>query len=1209
MRSCLFACLLTVTTFICSVSNAQPIVYEGTEGPGKGKHIVFLAGDEEYRSEETQPALARILAKHHGFKCTVLFSVNPETGYIDPDASNVPGLEALKTADLCVMFWRFRHIPKEQMQHVLDYIDRAGPIVGLRTSTHPFNYPKDSEFYKYSWNYKGKDLPGGFGQKVFGMTWMSHYGTNHVMSTRMPLIKEMKSHPIMKGIEKAPWVEAGGYWTAPKDSQALTLSIPLQTMKQDAPVTEGKEYCPGAWIRNYKNDEGKSGRVFATSYGASEDLQNEEFRRLLVNGIFWSAGLEDQIKPDLKTCFVGSYQPTTFGFRGYRRFVKPSDLEDYRSPIMSHSNPVIKVPRKRSKKKKTTELSLKKGDHICLVGNALGERMQHQNYWETLLHQRFPLHNLVVRNLCFPGDAVDIRPRSLDFGAPEVHLTHSKANVVLYFFGFNESFDGEKGIAEFKKDLEELIKKTKSQKFDGENPPRIAFVSPIPAEDVADKNVKDGVEHNKMIKAYSNAIKQVAAKHKVAFANVYDSMKKEFEKSKEQLTLNGIHLNSKGYQVFGKVLNDQLFGGIRKTQKLNGKLKSEVDDKNFHWWHRYRAVNGFSIYGKRGLAGTDGTYNNRDVMERERAVLDEMTAVRDERVWKTVQGLPVSAKPDDSKTLPFINPKSNVGTKNEPKGNDKKRGSLEYISAEEQLKSFKLKDGYMIELVASEEEFPELANPLAMNFDDKGRLWVSVLPSYPHWKPKSEMADKLLIFEDSNGDGKADSCKTFATGLHQPTGFEFGHGGVYVAVQPDLLFLKDTDGDDVADSKIRKVIGFGTADSHHGLGAFEWSPGGTLHSLEGLFKFSGIETSAGPIRTKDGAVWSYKPRTEDFGIHSRLQITNPWGHVFNDYGLDFITDGTSGKHYYMPPATGHHDLPNRANRRKFPVALKKVMRPCPGVEIVSSKNFLPEDQGDYLVNNVIGLLGTMQFSLKDDGSGKRGDFKGNLLESTYANFRPVDLQFGPDGALYILDWNNALIGHLQHNLRDPNRDHSHGRIWRIRHKERPLSKPVVIDGASTDELCKMLSHPEARVRYRVRRTLAAKKTQDVISSLDKWLKKFDVSNKDHLHQMLEGLWVQQSQVSIDEKLLNSLLTCSDFRVRAAATRVLCDCRDKFPNALETFAKQVNDKHPRVRLEAVRACSYFRTPDAAEIALQALEYEMDEFLEYTLAETMKQLEQF
>ncbi len=330
--------LVLAVTFFALPALAQSVVYEGTSGVGRGKHIVFLAGDHEYRSEETLPALARILAKHHGFKCTVLFSVDPKTGEILPGSSHMPGTDALNTADLMVIFLRFQDFPKQQMQPIVDYLDRAGPVVGLRTSTHAFKIPKNSEFARFSYDSKSKGMQGGFGRQILGETWAGHYGRNHAMSTRLIPVEAAKSHSILRGVTN-PWVQAGGYWTEPvKDIEVLALAQPLNGMKIDSPVAADKKPCPGVWTRHYENAEGKRGRVFSTTYGASEDILNADFRRMLVNACFWAAGMEDKIAGDANIDFVGKYQPTTFRFGGHRKHVKPSDIADWDSPILPQTD-------------------------------------------------------------------------------------------------------------------------------------------------------------------------------------------------------------------------------------------------------------------------------------------------------------------------------------------------------------------------------------------------------------------------------------------------------------------------------------------------------------------------------------------------------------------------------------------------------------------------------------------------------------------------------------------------------------------------------------------------------------------------------------------------------------------------------------------------------------------------------------------------------
>ncbi|MEZ6137733.1 MAG: HEAT repeat domain-containing protein [Pirellulaceae bacterium] len=870
-------------------------------------------------------------------------------------------------------------------------------------------------------------------------------------------------------------------------------------------------------------------------------------------------------------------------------------------------------------------LSLEAGDHICLVGNELGERMQHHNYWETLLHKQFAENKLTVRNLCFPGDEPSLRIRSKNFGSPESHLQHSKASVVLYFFGFNESFAGRDGMPAFGDEMRKLVEHTKQQNFDGKGAPRIVLVSPIAFENTGDPNLASGEEQNENLQAATETLARVAKVSGVGFVDLYTPTKKLFEESDLRLTLNGSHLNDDGYRALAPILMRGLFAiDVSPDWTSLSRLKTEIEDKNFHWWHRYRAVNGFSIYGDRGKAGSDGTYNNTDVMERERAILDQMAANRDQRIWALGKGESVADEVDDSNTLPFIEPRTNVGGDDDPNAKAGKLGSLDYLPAAEQQKLFKLAAGYEISLFASEEQFPELANPVALDFDNAGRLWVATMPSYPHWKPKTKLDDKLLILEDTNQDGKADEVKVFAGGLHQPTGFEIGRGGVYVAQQPDVLFLQDTDGDDQADVRIRKLVGFDSADSHHGICGFTWGPGGNLYFQEGTFKYSQVETPYGLKRLEEAGIWKYDPRTEKFGVHSSFSFSNPWGHVFDRWGQDFIADASPGFSYWAAPITGHLDYPMKhpggsQHSRvaqllnsgdgdvNFPTFYPKRTRPSAGADLVSSRHFPPEDQGNFLLTNCIGDRAVLMHRVTEEGSGFKGEEVTPLVYCEDGNFRPIDIQFAPDGSMYIVDWHNALIGHLQHNLREPNRDHSHGRIWRVTYKGRPLLDPPQIAGAEIPALLELLKEPEDRTRYMVRRELAERDTADVIAATKTWIAGLNKEDEQFEHDLLEALWIHQTQNVVDKELLEQLLNAKDYRARAAAVRVLSFWIDQVDDAIGLLQPRVNDEHPRVRLEAVRALSFTKGDAAIELALEVLEHDMDVYLQYTLDETMRALE--
>ncbi len=332
--------LLLLTQVACSQSRSAHedyrVVYKGDKGPGKGKNIVFIATDHEYRSEETLPALARILAKHYGFNCTVVFGLDSQK-YIHPGSSDLRGLDALKKADLMVIFTRFSDFPDEEMQHINDYLEKGKPVIGLRTATHAFNNEKNPEWAHYSYQYKGplKTWHNGFGETILGETWVGHYGKNHSQASRLLIEKGQESHPVLLGV-KDMFVQCGGYNAEPEHtgSTVLARGQVLNGMTPDAPADTSKKELPVAWVRNYKLDSGAGGRVFTTTHGASEDILNEGFRRMLVNACFWAMGMEKQIDPRGSVAFVGPYKPTTFNFEGYKAHVKPADLAGWDALIM-----------------------------------------------------------------------------------------------------------------------------------------------------------------------------------------------------------------------------------------------------------------------------------------------------------------------------------------------------------------------------------------------------------------------------------------------------------------------------------------------------------------------------------------------------------------------------------------------------------------------------------------------------------------------------------------------------------------------------------------------------------------------------------------------------------------------------------------------------------------------------------------------------------
>ncbi|MCH2148930.1 MAG: GDSL-type esterase/lipase family protein, partial [Phycisphaerales bacterium] len=832
-----------------------------------------------------------------------------------------------------------------------------------------------------------------------------------------------------------------------------------------------------------------------------------------------------------------------------------------------------------------------KGDHVVIVGNTFAERMAHFGHFETLLHDAYPDHELVVRNLGWSGDTPSLQPRPLDFGTMEEYLVQEQADIIIACFGMNESFAGEAGRADFEESLREFIASMRDLKPGGALPD-ILLVSPIAHESLGG-NFPDGADHNVDLAAYTESMRMVAQEQGVRFVDLHAPSSElwNIPIGPRSFTINGIHLNEQGNQLisahlFHMVFNPDAPDPDSKLEEIDwqrlASLRAAVVEKNRQFFYRYRPINSYYVMG--GRKNPFGVVN----FPAEMAKLDAMVAHRDDRVHAIAAGRDPGPINDDD-TGAFTDIESNYA------GPD-----IVFRDPADTKAGFDVPEGYALECFASEQDFPELANPVALTFDERGRLWVLVIPTYPQYLPGVAPEDKLLVLEDTDGDGRADTCDVFADGLHVPTGFELGDGGVYVAAQPNLLFLQDTDGDGKADTSEVVLHGFGTEDSHHALSAFEWGPGGGLYFQEGTFHHSQVETPHGPVRVKNGAVFRYEPRTGKVRVHVSYGFANPWGHVFDDWGQDYVADASGGANYLG--ANIASKMSYERKHRGVPSFEDKSIRPTGGCEIVSSEHLGADLQGDYLLTNVITLRGIRQHELSDVGSGIKGTHQQDLLVSDDPLFRPCDIQVGPDGALWFVDWYNPLIGHMQHSLRDPNRDHAHGRVWRLVRSDAPLSEVVDVSEMSTVELFAVLEHPERRTRDRARLALRNKPTDEVIAAGAAWAAEADATE----HDQLEALWVLQNHDVVDVEHLRRVLSSPEPRARAAGVRVLSAWADRVPDAVALLHVAANDPAPRVRLEAVVAASWLDNLDGAEIALEAATHPRDRALDHVLEQTMIEL---
>lgn len=520
---------------------------------------------------------------------------------------------------------------------------------------------------------------------------------------------------------------------------------------------------------------------------------------------------------------------------------------------------------------------------------------------------------------------------------------------------------------------------------------------------------------------------------------------------------------------------------------------------------------------------------------------------------------------------------------------------------EKELASFHVADGFEITLFAAD---PMVVKPIQMNWDAEGRLWVVTSTAYPHTKTGETANDKIYILEDTDGDGKADKSTIFAEGLQTPTGILPGDSGVYVANATEILHFKDTDGDGKADVKKRILNGFGTADTHHLIHTFRWGPEGQFYFNQSIYIYSNIETPSGVKRLEGGGVWQLDPAALDLNVYAKGLI-NPWGLQFNRWGQSLLTDGagSEGINYAFEGAT----FVTSPGAERIIRGLNPGQPKFSGLDIVSGRH-LPESINGDLLTNDFRANRISRFKLQEQGSGFVSRQAEDLLWNDNIAFRPVDISVGPDGAIYVADWYNPIIQHGEVDFFDPRRDQEHGRIWRIVAKNRPLVKKPGLTKASITELLDALKQPENWTRSQAKQVLKARGAKEVVPVLQTWIANLDKNDAEYEHQLLEALWTYQTLDVVNEPLLLQLLNAQKHEARAAAVRTLRAWSDKIANATALLTKAVADEHPVVRLEAVISLRKLQTPEAARLALSVLDKPMDEFLDYALWQTVRELEQ-
>jgi azurin len=808
----------------------------------------------------------------------------------------------------------------------------------------------------------------------------------------------------------------------------------------------------------------------------------------------------------------------------------------------------------------TLPLKLEKGDRIAFVGNGLLEQAGRHGILEAMLYQAHPDLDLVIRNFAWSGDEVDLQPRPDNFATVAQHLAREKIDVVFAAFGFNESFGGAEKLDEFKTRLAKYLQELKTSAFNGKTGPRILLLSPI-----ADLGGGEGLDP--ILASYTEAMREEAKTQGIGFVDLHRPTLDLAKSGKA--TGNGVHLNEAGYRLFAHEVFQSVFE--ESPPDLDEALRAVVVDMNRQYFRRYRPLNTFYYTGDRNK-----DYGYLDFLPAMRN-FEMMAANREARIHELARGKKIEGPVDDSNLPPL-------------EAVAEGKGANEWLSPAKELAAFQIDPRFEVNLFASEDQFPELAKPIAMRWDSRGRLWVSCSTTYPHVYPGEEPDDKILILEDTNGDGRADDCKVFADDLHLPLSFELAQNGIYVSEQPDLTLIEDLDGDDRADRRTVLLSGFGTEDSHHSIHDFIRTPDGDILMRESIFHHSQVETKFGPVRTKNSAWFRYTPQERRLVAFGSYPNTNPWGVAFDEWGNHVASHPifANAFHATNPPYPEQHPPGT---------GLPAYSGTC-GHDFVDFP-FWPKEMLGGFIKARYKPTNKIEFHRwVRKGDHYAEEFVFDLIFSTNLSFIPVDVGFGPRGDFYICDWYNPVKGHAQYSLRDPRRDRTSGRIWRVIPKGAILQDPPKIAAATIPELLEHLKRPESKIRDWTRRELSWREPEEVAKALDAWVGNLDPKDKRFRHHQVEALWLYRWIGQERPVLMGDLLVCEASEARAAAVRQMRH-RDPDKNTIVSLGRASTDPDMLVRMEAVITASYLGGEAAFEAIRPVLEKPMDAHLRYAL----------
>lgn len=817
------------------------------------------------------------------------------------------------------------------------------------------------------------------------------------------------------------------------------------------------------------------------------------------------------------------------------------------------------------------DFDLKAGDRVVLLGDGLIEQEQYFGWIEVMMSTAHPDRNVTFRNLGWSGDTpagasrfglsllqAGNEPDDEGWTQLQKQLELTKPTVLVLGYGMASAIDyGSDGLERFTQDYQRLL--STAREISPEV--RCIFLGPI-----STINGDDRLQAT--LQLYASRIAELAKRNDAPMVDLLTVALKPLQRK------DPIHLNSDGYRAVATAMAETLRLPASEWQESaqTETLRQAVLRKNEWWFHRSRPANMAYVFGFRKH---EQGQNAVEIPQYDDLIITEELRIAELRDLQPRQ-------------QPAVEP----------------RLESRYAEfAEQETPEFSLPSDWEVTLWAQN---PQLNKPIHMNFDPQGRLWVASSEAYPMIEVGQAAPDKIVVLEDTTGDGKADTSTVFADGLLIPTGIAPGDGGVYVAQSTDLLFLQDIDNDGVADVKRRVLSGFGTEDTHHNLHTLRWGPDGRLYMNQSVYTRTDAETPHGIVRLKAGGGFRYDTKSMRMEIFFR-GLWNSWGHQFDAFGQSFLSDGAgfAGIAYAFPGATfrptpkARHilDLISPGNWPKFA-----------SMEIIQGDSFPPDWQGsiitcDFRANRVT------RFSLREQDAGFVTQQEADLLRTSAPTFRPIDVKQGPDGALYIADWSNPIINHGEVDFRDARRDRWHGRIWRLKWKGARSTKTGDLTGDSIAELLVALNSSDRYVRDQAQRVLIERGEETKLAVADWTVTQADASGK------LQALWLHQALDMPAIELLNELLQADNADVRAAAVRVLAGWADPLAQprpfvepsqAVESFGLRVRDEHPRVRLEAVRGLARLGSAEAALTAIEVLNQPMDRFLEHALALTVGEL---